>query len=552
MCARLLRRAKAWQEIIVGVRNPGTVFLKFDQAQTQEIYRFLGAGLDYFLPMGGCMGKETHVDGTSDVKNSTASLEKVTPVVDVPGDQPDRYVPEPPSSPPSAVKPVYVALYDYDARTEEDLSFKKGEVLEVYPEDLRNDWWRARSRDTGGEGFIPSNYVAEVQTLDAEDWYFGGIKRPEAEKLLKTPPNEHGAFLVRDSDKGGYALSMKDGDMVKHYKIRTTDTGNFFIAHNNPFTTLSDLIQYYTKTADGLCDVLKKACVKTEKPQTVGLSHNTVDAWEISRETLKFIHRLGAGNFGEVWEGVWNDTTPVAIKTLKPGTMNPAAFLEEAELMKKLIHDKLVQLYAICSKEEPVYIVTELMPNGSLLDYLRGEEGRMKKMEELIDMAAQIAAGMAFLEKHSYVHRDLAARNILVGHRNTVKVADFGLSRAIDEDIYEAHEGAKFPIKWTAPEACLKNQFSIKSDVWSFGVLLTELVTYGRVPYAGMNNRQVVEDVERGYRMPKPNLCPDKLYEIMMHCWRKEPQERPTFETLQWQLEDFYQADSKQYKELDK
>lgn len=169
MCARLLRRAKAWQEIIVGVRNPGTVFLKFDQAQTQEIYRFLGAGLDYFLPMGGCMGKETHVDGKSDVKNSTASLEKVTPVVDVPGDQPDRYVPEPPSSPPSAVKPVYVALYDYDARTEEDLSFKKGEVLEVYPEDLRNDWWRARSRDTGGEGFIPSNYVAEVQTLDAEE-----------------------------------------------------------------------------------------------------------------------------------------------------------------------------------------------------------------------------------------------------------------------------------------------------------------------------------------------------------------------------------------------
>ena len=177
MCARLLWRAKAWQEIIVGVRNPGTVSLKFDQAQRQERYRFLGAGLDYFLPMGGCMGKETHVDGASNVKNgqngpnSTASLKEVTPEVNVTGDQNDlsRYVPEPPSSPPSAVKPLYVALYDYDARTEEDLSFVKGEILEVYPEDLRNDWWRARSRDTGGEGFIPSNYVAEVQSLDAEE-----------------------------------------------------------------------------------------------------------------------------------------------------------------------------------------------------------------------------------------------------------------------------------------------------------------------------------------------------------------------------------------------
>ena len=129
-------------------------------------------GLDYFLPMGGCMGKKPHVKGARDVKKgqngteSTVNWEGITPEVDVTGDQ---CVPEPRSSPPCAVKPLYVALYDYDARTEEDLSFVKGEVLEVYPEDLRNDWWRARSRDTGGEGFIPSNYVAEVQSLDAEE-----------------------------------------------------------------------------------------------------------------------------------------------------------------------------------------------------------------------------------------------------------------------------------------------------------------------------------------------------------------------------------------------
>jgi len=513
--------------------------------------------------MGNCMRKSSNVDGNDtlqkgpNIQDSSRSLKDVHAEISdgsAAHHQPNRYVPEPQPSPPApetpvAVKSLYIALYDYDARTQEDLSFKKGEILEVNNEDLANDWWRARSRDTGGEGFIPSNYVALHETLEAEDWYFGEIKRPEAEKLLKTPPNEHGAFLVRDSDKGGYALSMRDGDMVKHYKIRTSESGTFFIAHNNQCNSLSELVQRYSTSADGLCDCLKSPCVKIEKPQTVGLSHDTVDAWEISRDTLRLIKRLGHGNFGEVWEGMWNDTTPVAVKTLKPDTMNPKSFLEEAELMKKLIHPKLVQLYAICSKEEPIYIVTELMPKGSLLDHLRSDEGRRLKMEELIDMAAQIAAGMAFLEKHNYVHRDLAARNILVGNNNIVKVADFGLSRAV-EDFYEAHEGAKFPIKWTAPEACLKNQFSIKSDVWSFGILLTELVTYGRVPYAGMNNKQVVEEVERGYRMPKPSLCPDKLYETMMACWRNEPLERPTFETLQWQLEDFYQLDAKQYKEL--
>ena len=129
------------------------------------------------------MGKESHVDGTSDVKNgqnvpnSTRSLKEISPEVNDTGSsthRPDRYVPEPPSTPfpdpiPSAVRPLYIALYDYDARTEEDLSFVKGELLEVNPADLRNDWWRAWSRNNGGEGFIPSNYVAEMQTLDAEE-----------------------------------------------------------------------------------------------------------------------------------------------------------------------------------------------------------------------------------------------------------------------------------------------------------------------------------------------------------------------------------------------
>lgn len=168
-------------------------------------------------------------------------------------------------------------------------------------------------------------------------------------------------------------------------------------------------------------------------------------------------------------------------------------------------------------------------------------------------MAAQTASGMAYLETQNYIHRDLAARNILVGDNLTCKVADFGLARVIQDsqEIYQAQEGAKFPIKWTAPEAALYNKFTIKSDVWSFGILLTELVTYGRIPYPGMNNAEVLSQVERGFRMSKPQNCPDMLYDVMLQCWDTDPQKRPTFDSLQWQLEDFFVNESGQYKEAD-
>lgn len=113
-------------------------------------------------------------------------------------------------------------------------------------------------------------------------------------------------------------------------------------------------------------------CWQVEKPVTEGLSHRTRDQWEIDRSSLKFVRKLGQGQFGEVWEGSWNNTTAVAIKTLKPGTMDPKDFLAEAQIMKKLRHAKLIQLYAVCTLEEPIYIITELMRNGSLLEYLQG------------------------------------------------------------------------------------------------------------------------------------------------------------------------------------
>ncbi|XP_068449633.1 proto-oncogene tyrosine-protein kinase Src-like isoform X1 [Clinocottus analis] len=477
---------------------------------------------------------------------------------------------------------TFVALYDYESRTASDLTFRKGDRLQIV-NNTEGDWWLARSLTTGESGYIPSNYVAPSDSIQAEEWYFGKITRRDSERLLLNLQNRRGTFLVRESEttKGAYCLSVLDYDNtkglnVKHYKIRKLDSGGFYITSRTQFSSLQQLVFHYrsasshplsdrepvatpfaselprslclllpprSEHSDGLCHALSDVC-PVAKPQTQGLAR---DAWEIPRESLRLDLKLGQGCFGEVWMGTWNGTTRVAIKTLKPGTMSPEAFLQEAQVMKKLRHEKLVQLYAVVS-EEPIYIVTEYMSQGSLLDFLKGDAGKMLRLPQLVDMSAQIAAGMAYVERMNYVHRDLRAANILVGDNLVCKVADFGLARLIEDNEYTARQGAKFPIKWTAPEAALYGRFTIKSDVWSFGVLLTELATKGRVPYPGMVNREVLDQVERGYRMPCPAECPISLHELMLSCWRKDPEERPTFEYLQGFLEDYFTSTEPQYQ----
>nr|CAB3247115.1 tyrosine-protein kinase SRK2 [Phallusia mammillata] len=463
-----------------------------------------------------------------------------------------RYRAPPQMPQPQSYENVYIALYDYEARTHDDLSFLKDDQLEVLDKD-EGEWWRARliNRHTfPNEGYIPSNFVAKYSSLDSRPWYFGETKRAEAERLLQLRHNAHGAFLVRDSESkpGDYSLSVKDSTEIKHYRIRKADMGGLFIARRAIFNDLPKLIEHYQQSSDGLCVKLVEACKQLEIPQTAGLSHDLADKWEIDRSSLTLKKKLGEGQFGEVHEGLWNGCTQVAIKTLKIGSMDKTEFLREAQIMKKLRHPKLVQLYAVCSKTEPAYIVTELMPNGALNTYLQGP-GKNLDIQTLVEMAAQVAAGMAYLEISNYIHRDLAARNILVGLNNICKVADFGLARVTQNDIYETKEGAKFPIKWTAPEAATMQCFTIKSDVWSFGVLLTEIVGKGRMPYPGMTNKEVLQQVEMGYRMPKLNGCPDPLYNIMLECWNRDAQRRPTFETLQWKLEDFFTSDDGIYRE---
>ena len=135
----------------------------------------------------------------------------------------------------------------------------------------------------------------------------------------------------------------------------------FYITRRATFRNLHELVQHYKLKPDGLCTALNTAVRPLAQPATADLSHNTKDQWEIPRESLRLEQKLGSGQFGDVWKGFWNNTTPVAVKTLKPGTMSPSEFLREAQIMKKLRHPKLVQLYAVCTDKEPIYIVTELV-----------------------------------------------------------------------------------------------------------------------------------------------------------------------------------------------
>ncbi|XP_063299570.1 tyrosine-protein kinase FRK [Pelobates fuscus] len=447
---------------------------------------------------------------------------------------------------------TYVALYDYEARANEELTISVGD--QMYIVDIsHNGWWKARLLKSKGkyEGYIPSNYVAPMSSLESQPWFFNDLKRAEAERLLISSENKQGSYLIRESEsqKGDFSLSVYDGSVVKHYRIKRLDNGGFYITTRNMFTTLNELVQYYCKHANGLCCKLTEPCVKAEAPMPPDLSYSTADHWEIDRNSLKFLKKLGQGQFGEVWEGLWNNTISVAIKTLKSGSMNPQDFLREAQIMKNLRHPRLIQLYAVCSLEEPVYIITELMRHGSLLSYLQNDNGETIKVPQQVDIAAQVASGMAYLETQNFIHRDLAARNVLVGENSVYKVADFGLARVFEDDnnVYEAKNDVKLPLKWTAPEAARKNKFSVKSDVWAFGILIFEIVTYGKMPYPGLNGRQVLDKLEQGYRIPKPLNCPLDLYNIMLECWNASPEDRPTFETLQWRLEDFFENEASSY-----
>ncbi|MBN3326769.1 EPHA3 protein, partial [Atractosteus spatula] len=259
-------------------------------------------------------------------------------------------------------------------------------------------------------------------------------------------------------------------------------------------------------------------------------------AKEIDASAIRIERVIGAGEFGEVCSGRLKLPSKreiyVAIKSLKAGYSEKQRrdFLSEASIMGQFDHPNIIRLEGVVTKCKPVMIITEFMENGSLDTFLKKHDGQFTIIQ-LVGMLRGIASGMKYLSDMNYVHRDLAARNILVNSNLVCKVSDFGLSRVLEDDPEAAYttRGGKIPIRWTSPEAIAYRKFTSASDVWSYGIVMWEVISYGERPYWEMSNQDVIKAIDEGYRLPAPMDCPVVLHQLMLDCWEKSRSDRPKF-----------------------
>ncbi|XP_078528472.1 tyrosine-protein kinase receptor Tie-1 [Lissotriton helveticus] len=285
------------------------------------------------------------------------------------------------------------------------------------------------------------------------------------------------------------------------------------------------------------------------KPQSEPLTYPILE-WE----DIRFEDMIGEGNFGQVMRAmIKKDGVKVsaAIKMLKEfaSENDHRDFEGELEVLCKLgHHPNIINLLGACENRGYLYIAIEYAPYGNLLDFLRKsrvletdpafakEHGTASTLtsQQLLQFALDVGKGMQYLSEKQFIHRDLAARNVLVGENLVAKIADFGLSRG--EEVYVKKTMGRLPVRWMAIESLNYSVYTTKSDVWSFGVLLWEIVSLGGTPYCGMTCAELYEKLPQGYRMEKPLNCDDEVYDMMRQCWRDRPYERPPFAQISVQL----------------
>ncbi|XP_071809722.1 fibroblast growth factor receptor 4-like [Asterias amurensis] len=297
------------------------------------------------------------------------------------------------------------------------------------------------------------------------------------------------------------------------------------------------------------------------------LQHPEVD-FSFPRENIELLEVLGCGNFGQVYKAIAKDilevgiTTPVAVKILKKSSVTDmeADFKKEITVHETLTaHPNVVSMLGYCIETDPFYLILEFLPGGNLQDFLRKNKLSWKESIEddldvepispfqLLTFASQIANGMDYLSCVGCIHRDLASRNILLTEELVCKLSDFGLARDVSAtEQYEMTSMGLVPVRWLAMECLVDNTYTTMSDVWSFGVLLWEIVTLGAHPYRGMTTNDIIGSLVEGYRLPHPAHCSRQVFSIMKECWKEVPRTRPTFLSLKRTL-DVMIADAPMY-----
>ncbi|XP_046392068.1 tyrosine-protein kinase Fer isoform X2 [Ischnura elegans] len=375
-------------------------------------------------------------------------------------------------------------------------------------------------RGTCDGGRMASNEDNLKSSLADEEWFHGCLPREEVVRLL----TQDGDFLVRETIRNDERQTVLSVNWCgpKHFIVQTTPEGHFRF-EGPTFPDVKELINYQFQS--GLPVTARSgAILRRAIPR---------ERWELNNDDVVLDVKIGRGNFGDVFKAhLKPDNIDVAVKTcrLTLPEEQRRKFLLEGRILKRYDHPNIVKFIGICVQKQPIMIVMELVPGGSLLTYLRNHAAFLP-LKQLLQMCRDVAAGMQYLESKNCIHRDLAARNCLVGHENIVKISDFGMSR--EEEEYIVSDGMKqIPIKWTAPEALHFGKYTSLCDVWSYGVLAWEIFACGGVPYSGLNNTKAREKIDSGYRMPAPEGTPPELYQLMLRCWEYEPEKRPHFDEI--------------------
>ncbi|XP_039179434.1 BDNF/NT-3 growth factors receptor isoform X2 [Crotalus tigris] len=302
-----------------------------------------------------------------------------------------------------------------------------------------------------------------------------------------------------------------------------------------------------------------------ENPQYFGITNSQLKpdtfVQHIKRHNIVLKRELGEGAFGKVFLAECYNLYPeqdkilVAVKTLKDASDNARKdFHREAELLTNLQHEHIVKFYGVCVEGDPLIMVFEYMKHGDLNKFLRAHgpdavlmaEGSLLAeltQSQMLHIAQQIAAGMVYLASQHFVHRDLATRNCLVGENLLVKIGDFGMSRDVySTDYYRVGGHTMLPIRWMPPESIMYRKFTTESDVWSLGVVLWEIFTYGKQPWYQLSNNEVIECITQGRVLQRPRTCPKEVYDLMLGCWQREPHMRLNIKEIYSLLQNLAKA----------